>query len=140
MYSLTRSRIGPNEARMLIQVRVVVSTTSTADRPSTPTLYWIPKTGIQSTVSTIEKPGRAGSMPTSITSDRPKATSEVPSAAQRMAALVAARDECDEQRPDERREGDRAQDREGRQVHRQRPAMTRYEPAITISPRAMPSA
>ena len=85
MYSLTRSRIGPNEARMLIQVRVVVSTTSTADRPSTPTLYWIPKTGIQSTVSTIEKPGLAGSMPTSITSDRPKATSEVPSATQRMA-------------------------------------------------------
>ncbi len=27
-----------------------------------------------------------------------------------------------------------------REVHRQRPTMTRYEPAITISPRAMPSA
>ena len=85
MYSLTRSRIGPKEARMLIQVRVVVSTTSTADSPSTPTLYWIPKTGIQSTVSTIENPGLDGSMPTSITSDRPNATSDVASAAQRMA-------------------------------------------------------
>ena len=32
---------------MLIQVSVVVRTTSTSDRPSTPTLYWMPNIGIQ---------------------------------------------------------------------------------------------
>ena len=37
MYSFTRVWIGPNEARMLIQVSVVVSTTSASDSPSTPT-------------------------------------------------------------------------------------------------------
>ena len=80
MYSFTRSWIGPNEARMLIHDRVVVRTTSTADRPSTPTLYWIPKAGIQSTVSTNEKPGRLGLNSTSISSDSTNATSAVTSA------------------------------------------------------------
>ena len=51
MYSLIRSLIGLNEARMLIQLRVVVRTTRISDSPSMPTLYWIPKTGIQSTAS-----------------------------------------------------------------------------------------
>ncbi len=37
MYSFTRFWIGPNEARMLIQVRVVVRTTRAIDSPSTPT-------------------------------------------------------------------------------------------------------
>ena len=52
MYSFNRSLIGPNEARMLIHDSSVVRTTSSAARPSTPTLYWTPKTGIQSTRST----------------------------------------------------------------------------------------
>ena len=52
MYSLIRSLMGENEARMLIQVRVVVRTTRTSDSPSTPTLYWMPKTGIQLIAST----------------------------------------------------------------------------------------
>jgi hypothetical protein len=52
MYSLIRSWIGLNEARMLIQVRVVVRTTRISDRPSRPTLYWIPNSGIQSSCST----------------------------------------------------------------------------------------
>ncbi len=37
MYSLTRFWIGPNDARMLIHVSVVVRTTSTIESPSTPT-------------------------------------------------------------------------------------------------------
>ena len=37
MYSFTRFWIGLNEASRLIQVSVVVRTTSASDRPSTPT-------------------------------------------------------------------------------------------------------
>ena len=48
MYSLIRVWIGFQLARIEIQVSVVVSTTSAADSPSTPSLYWMPKTGIQS--------------------------------------------------------------------------------------------
>ena len=60
MYSFSRSRIGPKEARMLIQVRVVVRTTSAADSPSTPSLYWTPNAGIQSATSTYWNPGLPG--------------------------------------------------------------------------------
>ena len=52
MYSFTRVLIGPKLARIAIHVSVVVSTTSATDMPSTPTLYWMPNSGIQSTVST----------------------------------------------------------------------------------------
>ena len=52
MYSFTRSLIGEKLARMEIQVSVVVRTTIATERPSTPTLYWMPKSGIQSSVST----------------------------------------------------------------------------------------
>src|SRR3954468_24452042 len=52
MYSLIRSLIGLNEARMLIQVSVVVRTTRTSDSPSIPTLYWIPNVGTQPKPST----------------------------------------------------------------------------------------
>ncbi len=48
MYSLIRVVIGLKLARMQIQVRVVVRTTSAADSPSTPSLNWMPKAGIQS--------------------------------------------------------------------------------------------
>src|SRR5487761_2240503 len=67
-YSFTRSLIGEKLARMEIHDRVVVSTTSATDRPSAPSLYWIPKSGIQSTTSlnwkdpaadaTTSRPGR----------------------------------------------------------------------------------
>jgi len=60
MYSFTRSWIGPKLARMLIAVRVVVRTTRATERPSTPSLYWIPNRGIQSTASPYWKPGRPG--------------------------------------------------------------------------------
>ena len=58
MYSLIRVWIGLKLARMAIEVRVVVSTTSATDSPSAPSLYWMPKTGIQDSVSTNSKPGR----------------------------------------------------------------------------------
>ena len=48
MYSLIRVWIGTHDARMQIQVSVVVRTTRAADSPSTPSLYWMPKIGIQS--------------------------------------------------------------------------------------------
>ena len=66
MYSFTRSLIGVKLARMLIHESVVVSTTSTSERPSTPTLYWIPKAGIQSACSMNSKPppARPGRKPT----------------------------------------------------------------------------
>ena len=60
MYSLIRVWIGLKLARMEIEVRVVVRTTSAIDSPSAPSLYWMPKTGIQSTVSTNWKPSRPG--------------------------------------------------------------------------------
>ncbi len=59
MYSFTRSVIGPKLARTLIQESVVVRTTRTSDRPSTPSLYWMPNTGIQSYCSTCWKPPRS---------------------------------------------------------------------------------
>ena len=52
MYSLIRVWIGAKLARMLIQLRVVVRTTSASDSPSTPSLYWMPNSGIQLSVST----------------------------------------------------------------------------------------
>ena len=84
MYSFNRSLIGPNEARMLIHDRVVVRTTRTAARPSTPTLYWTPKTGIQSSLSTYEKPLAAGSSPMSISRDSTNETRATARAVQRM--------------------------------------------------------
>ena len=48
MYSFTRSLIGPKLARMLIQVSVRGQHDQGDRRPSTPSLYWMPKTGIQS--------------------------------------------------------------------------------------------
>ena len=64
MYSLIRSLIGANEARMLIQVSVVVRTTRMSDRPSTPSLYSIPKSRDPGTAPTNwngrgRRPGRS---------------------------------------------------------------------------------
>ena len=63
MYSLIRCWIGVQLARIEIHDSVVVSTTRAADRPSMPSLYWMPKIGIQSAVSTYwnwapSRPGR----------------------------------------------------------------------------------
>ena len=118
MYSFTRSLIGEKLARMVIQVRVVVSTTSARQMPSTPSLYWIPKSGIQSTSSTNWKPARC----------RRRARQEAERGADRLAtqrrqreaerrpadrrAHVARADERHDERADQRQEGDEAQDRE----------------------------
>ena len=85
MYSLTRSLIGPNEARTLIQVRVVVSTTSASEMPSMPSLYWMPKAGTQSAVSRNWKPAAPTSKPASSSSETTHVARAVSSAAQRMA-------------------------------------------------------
>ena len=66
MYSFTRSWIGPKLARIEIHVSVVVRATIATERPSTPSLYWMPKSGIQSSCSTywkaipapVSRPGR----------------------------------------------------------------------------------
>ena len=60
MYSLIRVVIGLKLARMLIQESVVVSTSRAADSPSSPSLNWMPKTGIQSYVSSNWNPGDVG--------------------------------------------------------------------------------
>ena len=83
MYSFTRVLMGPNEARMLIDVRSVVSSTRTRLMPSTPTLYWMPKKLIQSTSCTSWKPSRSLSKLTAMSSEMPSATSEMAKAPQR---------------------------------------------------------
>ena len=45
---------------MLIQLIVVVSTTSATASPSAPSWYWMPKTGIQSSSTPNWKPGLSG--------------------------------------------------------------------------------
>ena len=55
MYSFTRSLIGEKLARIEIHDSVVVSTTIATESPSAPTLYWIPKIGIQSATCTYWK-------------------------------------------------------------------------------------
>ncbi len=52
--------MGPKLARMLIQVSSVVSTTSTRLMPSMPTVYSMPKAGIQGTFSTKLEAADAG--------------------------------------------------------------------------------
>ena len=56
MYSLIRVWIGAKLARMLIQDSVVVRTTRATDSPSAPSLYWMPKNGIQSAAAANWKP------------------------------------------------------------------------------------
>jgi hypothetical protein len=69
MYSLIRSLIGRNEARIEIHDRVVVRMTRISDRPSTPILYWMPKNGIQSAAMTNwNNPPRCGPPAKPITS------------------------------------------------------------------------
>ena len=60
MYSLIRVWIGLKLARMAIHDSVVVSTTSATDSPSAPSLYWMPKNGIQSSARRTGSPGRPG--------------------------------------------------------------------------------
>ena len=144
MYSFTRSLIGEKLARMLIQVSVVVRTTSATDSPSTPSLYWMPKSGIQSTLlDELEEAAAspAGQKPTT-RQERGDPGRRSAAAERRIAAGVAARDEGDDERPDERQEGDERSGSGGADVIASSPtaAITRYEPTMTISPIAMPRA
>jgi hypothetical protein len=83
MYPFTRSLIGPKLARMLIHVSVVVRTTIRRLRPSTPTLYWMPKLGIQSNASLYWNPAWPEANAASSSSDRTQTTRAVPRAARR---------------------------------------------------------
>ena len=60
MYSFTRSWIGRKEARTLIARQQGGEDDQDRLMPSTPTLYWIPKDGIQAMSSMNWKPARAG--------------------------------------------------------------------------------
>ena len=84
MYSFTRVSMGPKLARMLMSVRTVVSSTSTSEMPSTPTLYLMPRKAIQSACCTSWKPGWLPSKLTATSSETTKARPAVPSAARRM--------------------------------------------------------
>ncbi len=84
MNSLMRVWMGTHDARMQIQVSVVVRTTSAADRPSTPSLYWMPNSGIQSYVSVKLNPAPpSGTKRASITSEATHVASATSSAAWR---------------------------------------------------------
>ena len=137
MYSLIRVWIGLKLARMAIQESVVVRTTSATDRPSTPTLYWIPKNGIHSATSPNWKPGRPGQ---EADQQQERGDPRQQREDQGHRACRGRRAEADHERADQRQEDDDRQERNARDVHRQRPASSRYEPAITISPMAMPRA
>ena len=86
MYSLIRSLIGLNEARIEIHDRVVVRTTRTSDRPSTPSLNWMPNSGIQSASTTYwKRPLRLGvpEKPTTRRSEKTHVRRAAPSASGR---------------------------------------------------------
>ena len=97
-------------ARMQIHVSVVVSTTKAADSPSTPSLYWMPKMGIQSTVSMNWNWAR----PTRQIADQQQQRHDPRRERddERGRARPAARQERHDERPDERQERDDRQDRE----------------------------
>ncbi len=84
MYSLIRVWIGLKLASRQIHVSVVVRTTSAADSPSTPSLYWMPNSGIQSTTSTYWNPASAGTNRASRTSDATQVASANASATGRV--------------------------------------------------------
>ena len=137
MYSLIRVWIGLKLARMAIHDSVVVRTTSATDSPSAPTLYWIPKNGIQSATSSVLEPRPAGQV---AEQQEQRGDPRQQREDQRHRPRRGRRTEPDRERPDQRQEDDDRQERDARHVHRQRPASSRYEPAITISPTAIPSA
>ena len=84
MYSFTRNLIGPKLARMLIQLSVVVRTTISTLRPSTPSLYWMPNDGIQSAASLNWKPAWVRAKAASRINDRTHVASAVPRAVRRI--------------------------------------------------------
>ena len=138
MYSLIRVWIGLKLARMLIQVRVVVSTTSRTDSPSAPILYWMPKIGIQSTVCD-ELERRVGRVVGDEQDQRDDPGRDREH--ERDRSRQAGRQDRDGDRAEQRQERDERQDREGPDDRwSSAPPATRYDPAMTMSPMAMPRA
>ncbi len=136
MYSLIRVWIGLKLARIAIQLSSVVSTTSATDRPSAPSLKLIPKAGIHGGLDHELEAGPAGQVADQQQQRHDERGQREPEC-QRPG--IDGRGDGDQQRADQRQERDDGQDRDVVDVH-QRPASSRYEPAITISPTAIPSA
>ena len=137
MYSLIRVWIGAKLARMLTQVRVVVRTTSASDSPSTPSLYSIPNREIHEYSWTNWNSGPPASKPAARTSETTHVASEAASAsclAQRAGEnpMTTA--------PTSGRKMTRLSSQLSFVAIAYRPSSTKYEPAIAISPRAMPRA
>ena len=123
---------------MQIHVRVVVRTTSATDRPSTPSLYWMPKTGIQSYgLDELE----AGPVARQVADEQEQRDDPGRERERRAPCgrVQRRRQDRDHERADERQERDDRQDRACRRRFISRlPTSSRYEPAITIRPMAMP--
>ena len=148
MYSFTRVLMGPKVARMLIQVRSVVRTTSSRLMPSMPTLV----------VDAEERdPGHvlleleaadvvrrdAGSVDLEAQHRDERERERHQRGAQRHGldgAQVVARDEGQDEGADERREDDERQDGDARERDHQRVIRKMRPTAITMRPTAMPSA
>ena len=139
MYSLIRVWIGAKLAQDADPRSVVVRTTRASDSPSTPSLYWMPKTRDPVDVSTNWKPRRPRQVKPTSSSSETTHVSERDAERQPRAARRRRQEAIDE-RADERQERDERQDRDRADVHRQPRARSRYEPAMTISPMAMPRA
>ena len=136
MYSLIRVWIGLKLARMLIQLSVVVRTTRSRDSPSTPSLYWIPKSGIHDSCSVNWKRPPRPTLKPDQQHQRNDPGQEC--RAEGDGSRVARRQESHGERADKGQERDHGQD--GEAVHRQCPTIRAYEPTITMSPIAIPSA
>ena len=115
MYSLIRSLIGPNEARIEIQDSVVVRTTRTSARPSTPSLNWIPKAGIHGAETTNwNDPPRFGIEPDE---EQERHDPGREGGREREHPGVAGRRRRDDDRADQRQERHDRQDRERVERH-----------------------
>ena len=124
MYSLIRVWIGLKLARMLIQVRVVVSTTSRTESPSAPILYWMPKIGIQSDgLDELERRVRGVVGDQQDQRDDPRRDREH----EGDRSGQTGRQDRDGDRAEQRQERDERQDREGPEVDGHRATSHRYD-------------
>ena len=137
MYSLIRVWIGLKLARIEIHDSVVVRTTSATDSPSAAELVLDAEDR-----DPVDRLDELEARPIRQVADQQQERDDPghQREAERDRARRAGRRDGDDERADERQEHDDRQDREAGDVHRQRPASRRYEPAITIRPMAMPRA
>ena len=133
--------MGPKLARMLIHVSSVVSTTSTSEMPSTPSLYWMPKDG--DPVDLLDELEAGAPRVEAQHRDEGQRERDQRGAERRPAhdaRTFSPRDEGDDQRADERREDDEREDGNAGQRDHQRVVRKMMLMAITMSPAAMPRA